>query len=44
MSSFKPFELKRKLGVFSPVKDFFELHSRATEGKKDKNGRTTTIF
>ena len=37
MNSFKLFEFKRKLEFFSFVEDFFELHSRATEVKKDKN-------
>jgi hypothetical protein len=27
---------KRKLGVFLPLEDFFELHSIATEVKKDE--------
>jgi len=36
-NSFKLFGLKRKLGVFYPIEGFFELHSRAMEGKKDKN-------
>jgi hypothetical protein len=37
MNSFKLFGLKRKLGFFYPIEGFFELHSRAMEGKKDKN-------
>ncbi|MDO5968510.1 hypothetical protein Q4Q35_01705 [Flavivirga aquimarina] len=37
MNSFKLFGFKRKLEVSSSVEGFFELHSRATEGKKDKN-------
>ena len=37
MNSFKLFGLKRKLGVFCHIEGFFELHSRAMEGKKDKN-------
>ncbi len=37
MNSFKLFGLKRKLGVFYPIEGFFGLHSRAMEGKKDKN-------
>ncbi|MDO5971826.1 hypothetical protein Q4Q35_18645 [Flavivirga aquimarina] len=37
MNSFKLFGFKRKLEVFSSVEGFFELHSRVTEGKKDKN-------
>ena len=36
MNSFKLFGLKRKLNIFCPIEVFFELHSRATEGKKDK--------
>ena len=36
-NSFKLFGLKRKLGVFYPIEGFFELHSQAMEGKKDKN-------
>jgi hypothetical protein len=36
MNSFKFFGLKRKLDIFCPVEAFFELHSRATEGKKGK--------
>jgi len=37
MNSFKLFGLKRKLAVFFvQLKPFFELHSRATEGKKGK--------
>ncbi|MDO5988851.1 hypothetical protein Q4Q39_15680 [Flavivirga amylovorans] len=34
MNSFRLFGFKRKLEVFAYVEDFFELHSRATEGKK----------
>jgi hypothetical protein len=34
MNSFKLFGLKRKLDIFCPTEDFFELHSRAKEGKK----------
>ncbi|MDO5977283.1 hypothetical protein [Flavivirga spongiicola] len=37
MNSFRLFGFKRKLEIFVSVEDFFELHSRATEGKKDKN-------
>ncbi len=44
MNSFKLFELKRKLGVFCPVKGFFSFHSRATEGKKDKKWAKSNIF
>jgi len=36
VNSFKLFGLKRKLDIFCPIEDFFELHSRATEGKKGK--------
>ena len=34
LNSFKFFEFKRKLEVFSFVEDFFKLHSWATEEKK----------
>lgn len=37
MNSFKLFRFKRKLKLFSYVENFFELHSIATERKKDKN-------
>lgn len=37
MNSLKFFVFKRKSKVFSSVEGFFELHSRATEIKKDKN-------
>ncbi|WP_337992825.1 GIY-YIG nuclease family protein [Flavivirga sp. 57AJ16] len=37
MNSFRLFGFKRKLEVFGSVEDFFELHSRATEEKKDKS-------
>ena len=33
---FKPLGLKRKLRIFCSFESFFKLHSRATEGKKDK--------
>ena len=36
MNSFKLFGLKRKLDIFCLIEAFFELHSRATEGKKGK--------
>jgi hypothetical protein len=36
MNRFKIFGLKRKLNIFCPIEDFFELHSRAMEGKKGK--------
>ena len=35
-NSFKLFGCKRKLDIFSFVEGFFEFHSRATEGEKDK--------
>ena len=34
MNSIQLFGFKRKLGVFSAVEGFFELHSSATEQKK----------
>jgi hypothetical protein len=37
MKSFKFFGFKRKLEILSSGERFFELHSRATERKKDKN-------
>jgi hypothetical protein len=37
LNSFKLFGFKRKLKVFSLVEVFFELHSTATERKKEKN-------
>ncbi len=43
MKSFKRFGFKRKLGGFGSVKDFFELHSRTTKGKKTKIELKTTI-
>ncbi len=36
LNSFKLFALKRKSVILCPVEGFFELHSRATEGEKDK--------
>jgi len=36
MNLFKLFGLQRKFAILYPVKNFFELHSRATEGKKDE--------
>ena len=36
LNSFKLFGFKRELEIFSSVGGFFELYSRATEGKKDK--------
>lgn len=37
MNSFKLFGLRRKLVILGSIKDFFELHSTATELEKDKN-------
>ena len=36
MNSFKLFGCKRKLDVFNFIEGFFEFHSRATEGEKEK--------
>jgi len=44
LHSFKPFGFKRKLEVFSYVKGCFELHSSATEEKKDKNRARNNNF
>lgn len=44
MNSFGLFGLKQKLDVFCPVKGFFELHSGATEGKKDKEWAENSNF
>ena len=44
MNSFRLFEFKRKLEVFSSVEGFFEFHSRATEGKKGKNRAENNHF
>ncbi|WP_303318366.1 hypothetical protein Q4Q34_10305 [Flavivirga abyssicola] len=44
MNSFSLFGFKRKLEVFASVEDFFELHSRATGGKKDKNRAENSNF
>lgn len=44
MNSFKLFGFKRKLEVFSSIKSFFELHSIATEQKKDKNRAKNSNF
>ncbi len=44
MNSFKLFGCKRKLEVFRAVEGFFELHSSATEGKKDKNRAENSNF
>ncbi|QMU65605.1 MAG: hypothetical protein GKR88_15830 [Flavobacteriaceae bacterium] len=44
MNSFKLFEFKRKLEVFRTVESFFELHSSATERKKDKNREENNNF
>ena len=42
MNSFKLFGLKRKLDIFCPIEDFFELHSPEASGlrkeKKIKSG------
>jgi hypothetical protein len=35
-NSFKLFGLRRKLFILCPFEGFFELHSRAMEGKKDE--------
>ena len=35
MKRFKLFRLKRKSGIFCPIEAFLELHSIATERKKD---------
>jgi len=32
----RPIRYGRELDIFCPVEVFFELHSSATEGKKDK--------
>ncbi|MDO5986977.1 hypothetical protein Q4Q39_06105 [Flavivirga amylovorans] len=44
MNSFRLFGFKRKLEVFDYVEDFFSLHSRATQGKKDKNRAENSHF
>jgi hypothetical protein len=44
LNSFKVFEIKRKLGGFSSVEGFFELHSSATEGRKGKNRAEISNF
>ncbi len=44
LNSFKLFGFKRKLEGFSSVEGFFELHSRATEGKKYKNWAENSNF
>ena len=44
MNSFKLFEFKRKLKIFSSIEGFFESHSRATRGRKDKNRDEKTNF
>ena len=44
LNSFKLFGLKRKLDVFCPIEAFFELHSRATEGKKGKKWAEKSNF
>ncbi|QMU63659.1 MAG: hypothetical protein GKR88_04745 [Flavobacteriaceae bacterium] len=43
-NSFKLFGFKRTLEVFRYVESFFELHSSATEGKKDKNRAKNSNF
>ncbi|PLB18851.1 hypothetical protein [Mariniflexile rhizosphaerae] len=35
--------MKRKLVILCSVEDFFELHSRATEGRKDRTERQETV-
>ncbi|WP_303283161.1 hypothetical protein [Flavivirga amylovorans] len=44
LNSFRLFGFKRNLEVFDYVEEFFELHSRATEGKKTKTELKTAIF
>ncbi|QMU65752.1 MAG: hypothetical protein GKR88_16715 [Flavobacteriaceae bacterium] len=44
LNSFKLFGFKRTLEVFRYVESFFELHSSATEGKKDKNRAKNSNF
>lgn len=44
MNSFKLFGFKRKLDIFYADEDFFELHSIATERKKDKNSVKKSNF
>ncbi|GAA3586955.1 hypothetical protein GCM10022396_00190 [Flavivirga amylovorans] len=44
VNSFRLLGFKRKLEVFAYVEDFFELHSRATEGKKDENRAENSHF
>jgi len=44
VNSFKLFGFKRKSKVFGFVEGFFELHSIATEGKKDKNRAENNDF
>ncbi len=36
LNSFRLFGLKRKSVIFCLIEDFFELHGRATERKKDR--------
>ncbi len=44
MNTFKLLGFRRKLEVFGIVQGFFKLHSRATEGKKDKNNAEKNDF
>tara|TARA_R110002072_G_scaffold125020_1_gene260680 strand:+ start:181 stop:348 length:168 start_codon:yes stop_codon:yes gene_type:complete len=45
MNPFKLFGLKRKSAILYPIEGFFELHSRATEGKKrQKEGAKGRFF
>jgi hypothetical protein len=44
MKSIKLFAFKRKLGVLFPIEVFLEMHSRATEQKKDKKWLQKTNF
>lgn len=37
MNSFELFRLTRKPKIFCSIENFFELHSKATEGKKGEN-------
>jgi hypothetical protein len=41
---FKLFGLRRKLDIFCPIEVFFELHSSATEGKKDEKWAEKSNF
>jgi hypothetical protein len=44
LNSFKLFGFKRKLEVFSSIEVSFELHSIATEEKKDKKRAENSNF